>query len=245
MELIRLEDIYKTYHLGEVDVPVLRGISLDIERGELVSLMGASGSGKSTLMNILGCLDRPTSGRYWLDGQEISRLDADGRAMIRNQKIGFVFQSFNLLPRTSALENVMMPLTYTARHLSEKEGRKRAEAMLKLVGLEDRMDHEPSQLSGGQQQRVAIARSLINHPPLLFADEPTGNLDSKTSVEVLKMFQRLNEEEGITIILVTHDANVARHSNRVIRIKDGIVENDHATVMSEEDVNAPTVLAHS
>ena len=245
MELIRLEDIYKTYHLGEVDVPVLRGISLDIGRGELVSLMGASGSGKSTLMNILGCLDRPTSGQYWLDGQEISRLDSDRRAMIRNQKIGFVFQSFNLLPRTSALENVMMPLTYTARHLSEKEGRKRAEALLELVGLADRMDHEPSQLSGGQQQRVAIARSLVNHPPLLFADEPTGNLDSKTSVEVLKMFQRLNEEEGITIILVTHDANVARHSNRVIRIKDGIVENDHATVMAEEDVNAPTVLAHS
>jgi len=245
MELIRLEDIYKTYHLGEVDVPVLRGISLDIGRGELVSLMGASGSGKSTLMNILGCLDRPTSGQYWLDGQEISRLDSDRRAMIRNQKIGFVFQSFNLLPRTSALENVMMPLTYTARHLSEKEGRKRAEALLELVGLADRMDHEPSQLSGGQQQRVAIARSLVNHPPLLFADEPTGNLDSKTSVEVLKMFQRLNEEEGITIILVTHDANVARHSNRVIRIKDGIVENDHATVMAEEDVNSPTVLAHS
>ena len=245
MELIRLEDIHKTYHLGEVDVPVLRGISLEIGRGELVSLMGASGSGKSTLMNILGCLDRPTSGQYWLDGQEISRLDSDGRAMVRNQKIGFVFQSFNLLPRTSALENVMMPLTYTARHLSEKEGKKRAEALLNLVGLGDRMDHEPSQLSGGQQQRVAIARSLVNHPPLLFADEPTGNLDSKTSVEVLKMFQRLNEEEGITIILVTHDANVARHCNRIIRIKDGIVENDHATVMAEEDVNAPTVLAHS
>jgi ABC-type lipoprotein export system ATPase subunit len=245
MQLIRLDDIHKTYHLGEVDVPVLRGITLDIGRGELVSLMGSSGSGKSTLMNILGCLDRPTSGQYWLDGQEISRLDSDGRAMIRNQKIGFVFQSFNLLPRTSALENVMMPLTYTARHLSEKEGRKRAEALLNLVGLADRMDHEPSQLSGGQQQRVAIARALINHPPLLFADEPTGNLDSKTSVEVLKMFQNLNEEEGITIILVTHDANVARHSNRVIRIKDGIVENDHATVLAEEDVNAPTVLAHN
>jgi ABC-type lipoprotein export system ATPase subunit len=245
MELIRLNDIYKTYHLGEVDVPVLRGITLDIGRGELVSLMGASGSGKSTLMNILGCLDRPTSGQYWLDGQEISRLDSDGRATIRNQKIGFVFQSFNLLPRTSALENVMMPLTYTAGHLSEKQGRKRAEDLLNLVGLGDRMDHEPSQLSGGQQQRVAIARSLVNHPPLLFADEPTGNLDSKTSAEVLQMFQRLNEEEGITIILVTHDANVARHSNRVIRIKDGIVENDHAVVMAEEDVNAPTVMAHS
>ncbi|HXE53109.1 MAG TPA: ABC transporter ATP-binding protein, partial [Tepidisphaeraceae bacterium] len=159
-ELIRLEDIYKTYHLGEVDVPVLKGISLSINHGELVALMGASGSGKSTLMNILGCLDHPSSGEYWLDGQEVSALDSDGRAMVRNQKIGFVFQSFNLLPRTSALENVMMPLTYTARHLSEKEGKKRAEALLNLVGLGDRMDHEPSQLSGGQQQRVAIARSL-------------------------------------------------------------------------------------
>ena len=235
MELIRLQDITKTYHLGEVDVPVLRGISLEIGRGELVSLMGASGSGKSTLMNILGCLDRPTSGEYWLDGQEISRLSSDGRAMVRNQKIGFVFQSFNLLPRTSALENVMMPLSYTARHLSEKEGRQRAEALLKLVGLGERMDHEPSQLSGGQQQRVAIARSLINRPPLLFADEPTGNLDSRTSEEVLKMFEKLNAEEGITIILVTHDANVAQHSNRVIRIKDGIVENDHDTMSAADD----------
>src|SRR5579859_3222232 len=224
MELIRLENIYKTYHLGEVDVPVLRGISLEIGRGELVSLMGASGSGKSTLMNILGCLDRPTSGKYWLDGQEVSDFDSDGRAMVRNQKIGFVFQSFNLLPRTSALENVMMPLTYTARHLSAKEGRQRAEAMLRLVGLGDRMDHEPSQLSGGQQQRVAIARSLVNHPPLLFADEPTGNLDSKTSEEVLRMFQQLNGDAGITIILVTHDANVAKHAKRVIRISDGLIE---------------------
>jgi ABC-type lipoprotein export system ATPase subunit len=244
MELIRLNDIYKTYHLGEVDVPVLRGITLGIGRGELISLMGASGSGKSTLMNILGCLDRPSSGEYWLDGQEISRLSSDGRAMVRNQKIGFVFQSFNLLPRTSALENVMMPLTYTARHLSESDGRKRAEALLELVGLADRMDHEPSQLSGGQQQRVAIARSLVNHPPLLFADEPTGNLDSKTSEEVLKMFQKLNEVEGITIILVTHDANVARHSNRIIRIKDGIVENDHATIVPSEDIDATPAMAH-
>ena len=225
-ELIRLDDIYKTYHVGELDVPVLKGVSLSIKRGELVALMGASGSGKSTLMNILGCLDRPTSGQYWLDNQEISSLDSDGRAMVRNQKIGFVFQSFNLLPRTSAIENVMMPLSYTARHLSEKEGRKRAAALLELVGLADRLDHEPSQLSGGQQQRVAIARALINHPPLLFADEPTGNLDSKTSQEVLRMFEKLNEEEGITIILVTHDANVARHAKRVIRISDGVVEND-------------------
>jgi ABC-type lipoprotein export system ATPase subunit len=223
MDLIRLEDIYKTYHVGELDVPVLKGVSIEIKRGELIALVGASGSGKSTLMNILGCLDHPSSGRYWLDGEEISEATADQRAMIRNKKIGFVFQSFNLLPRTSALENVMMPLTYTAAHLSEKEGRQRAEDTLNLVGLGDRMDHEPSQLSGGQQQRVAIARALINRPPLLFADEPTGNLDSRTTEEVLRMVQRLNEEEGITIIIVTHDVNVANHAKRVIRMKDGVI----------------------
>jgi ABC-type lipoprotein export system ATPase subunit len=224
MELIRLTNIYKTYHLGEVDVPVLKGVSLRIERGELVALMGASGSGKSTLMNILGCLDRPTSGQYFLDGQEVSNISSDQRAMVRNKKIGFVFQSFNLLPRTSALENVMMPLSYTATHLAEKEARKRAVDLLGLVGLADRLDHEPSQLSGGQQQRVAIARALINHPPLLFADEPTGNLDSRTSEEVLQMFERLNQEEGITIILVTHDAEVAQHARRMIHIRDGIID---------------------
>src|SRR5947207_3886149 len=222
-DLIRLEDVRKTYHLGEVDVPVLKGISLAVEHGEMVALMGASGSGKSTLMNILGCLDRPTSGKYWLDGEEVSGFSPDQRAMVRNRKIGFVFQSFNLLPRTSALDQVMMPLTYTAEHLSDRESRARAEALLERVGLGDRMHHEPSQLSGGQQQRVAIARALINHPPLLFADEPTGNLDSHTSEEVLAMFQKLNQDEGITIILVTHDPGVAQHANRTIRIHDGLI----------------------
>jgi ABC-type lipoprotein export system ATPase subunit len=224
MELIRLQNITKTYHVGELDVPVLKGISMQIDRGELVALTGASGSGKSTLMNILGCLDRPTSGSYHLDGEEVSRLSTDQRARVRNQKIGFVFQNFNLLPRTTALEQVTMPLSYTATHLSERQGRERAKALLNLVGLGDRMDHHPSQLSGGQQQRVAIARALVNNPPLLFADEPTGNLDSKTSREVLEMFRRLNQDEGITIILVTHDANVAAIARRNIRMVDGLIE---------------------
>ena len=221
MPLIELKDIYKTYNLGEVDVPVLKGISLSIERGEMVALMGTSGSGKSTLMNILGCLDRPTSGEYWLDGQEISHLSADERAMVRNRQIGFVFQSFNLLPRTTALDNVIMPLAYTAGELSDREACQRATELLERMGLGDRLHHEPSQLSGGQQQRVAIARSLVNRPPLLFADEPTGNLDSHTSKDMLEMFQKINREENITIILVTHDAEVANHAQRVIRISDG------------------------
>jgi ABC-type lipoprotein export system ATPase subunit len=225
MELIRLENITKTYHLGEIDVPVLKGVSLAIDRGELVALMGASGSGKTTLMNILGCLDRPSSGRYWLDGEEVSQLSANARAMIRNKKIGFVFQSFNLLARTSALENVIMPLAYTAASLSRREARKRGAALLERVSLGDRLDHQPSQLSGGQQQRVAIARALVNNPPLLFADEPTGNLDSRTSCEILEMFQRLCDEEGITVVLVTHDAGVANYARRVVRIADGLIEN--------------------
>ena len=224
MDFIELRDIYKTYHLGEIDVPVLKGISLKVSHGEFVALMGTSGSGKTTLMNILGCLDRPSSGEFWLDGQDVVALSADEWAQLRNQKIGFVFQTFNLLPRTSALENVIMPLSYTAQHLSDQEGRQRAEDLLRRVGLGDRLDHEPSQLSGGQQQRVAIARALINNPAILFADEPTGNLDSKTSEEVLELFRRLNEEEGVTIILVTHDANVARSAKRIIRITDGMVE---------------------
>jgi ABC-type lipoprotein export system ATPase subunit len=231
MTVIELRDIYKTYHLGEVDVPVLKGVSLTVERGELVAFMGVSGSGKSTLMNILGCLDHATSGQYWLDGQEISDLSADQRALLRNHKLGFVFQNFNLLPRTSALENVVMPLSYSNEHLSDREARRRAGELLERVGLADRMHHEPSQLSGGQQQRVAIARALVNKPAVLFADEPTGNLDSHTSEEVLRMFQQLNHEDGITIILVTHDPGVAKHAQRSIRIHDGVIVN---SVMSNE-----------
>jgi macrolide transport system ATP-binding/permease protein len=228
MALLRLQDINKTYQIGEISIPVLRGISLKIQQGDFVALMGTSGSGKTTLMNILGCLDHPTSGQYWFDGQDVVELSADGRAVLRNQKIGFVFQNFNLLPRTSALENVMMPLSYTTEHTSDREARKRAEELLQRVGLGEHLDHEPSQLSGGQQQRVAIARALINHPPLVFADEPTGNLDSKTSEEVLRIFGQLNEDEGVTIILVTHDLNVARHAKRIVRIRDGIIEPERA-----------------
>ena len=219
--LIRLEHIDKAYRLGsELQVPVLKDINLEIRSGEYVALTGASGSGKSTLMNILGCLDRPTGGKYFLDGTEVGSASNDVRALIRNRKIGFVFQSFNLLPRTTALDNVIMPLQYTNESLSAKEAKKRGEEMLCRVGLAERMYHHPSQLSGGQQQRVAIARALINHPPVLFADEPTGNLDSKTSVDVMKMFDELHVR-GITIILVTHSFEVAHYAKRIIQLKDG------------------------
>ena len=218
MNLITLKNICKTYIVGDVRLPVLKSISLDVKKGEMLALTGTSGSGKSTLMNILGCLDRPTSGEYFLEGVEISRLDNDGRADVRNKKIGFVFQSFNLLPRTSALENVIMPLFYTANHLSEKQMLERGEQMLEKVGLKDRMMHEPSQLSGGQQQRVAIARALVNSPEILFADEPTGNLDSRMSEEIMDMFCQINECDGVSVVLVTHEPEIAEKAKRVVRL---------------------------
>ena len=233
MALIELENVTKTYFLGEMNVPVLKGINLTIGKGEYVALMGASGSGKSTLMNILGCLDRPTGGNYMFDGEELGRASGDRRALVRNQKIGFVFQSFNLLPRTSALENVIMPLSYTAGNLSHAERRKRGLAALAEVGIADRAGHQPSQLSGGQQQRVAIARALINRPPVIFADEPTGNLDSHTSLEVMDMFSKLNEE-GITVILVTHSAEIARYAKRTICMSDGQIVSG---IFGEEEDN--------
>jgi len=225
MGLIRLRDISKKYTLGEVEVAALRGVSLDVEKGEYVALMGPSGSGKSTLMNTLGCLDHPSGGSYLLEGQEVVRMSSDQRARLRNLKIGFVFQNFNLLARTTALENVELPLWYSSRFRGN-ERRERARRLLEKVGLADRTDHFPSQLSGGQQQRVAIARALANEPSVLLADEPTGNLDSRTSREVMDLFGRLNTEEGITIVLVTHDQEVARHARRAVVVRDGQVVAD-------------------
>ena len=219
MKLITIKDIFKTYFLGEIDVPVLKGVSLEIGQGEFVALMGTSGSGKTTLMNLLGCLDRPTSGQYWLDGEEISQLTPEGRADVRNRKIGFVFQSFNLLPRTSALENVTMPLDYSLHPVPDNVAHERGVRLLELVGLGHRMDHHPQQMSGGQQQRVAIARSLVCQPSLLLADEPTGNLDSTTTEEILQTFRKLNDEEGITIVIVTHEPDVAAHCKRTVRMR--------------------------
>src|SRR5262245_14820391 len=225
MALIELREVAKTYDLGEVKVYALRGATFTVEQGEYLALMGASGSGKSTLMNTLGCLDRPTSGSYLLAGEEVATMSRDERARIRNQRIGFVFQNFNLLARTSALDNVELPLLYS-RVVSTAERHKRAKEVLDLVNLADRLDHHPSQLSGGQQQRVAIARALVNRPSILMGDEPTGNLDSKTSREIIGLFKRLNVENGITVILVTHDQNVARNAKRKIVLQDGRIVAD-------------------
>ena len=227
MPLLRVRDLVKTYQVGDVAVRALRGVTLDIHSGEFVAVVGPSGSGKSTFMHILGCLDHPTSGEYWLEERDVSRLNDDELSAIRNRQIGFVFQGFNLLSRTSAVENVELPLLY-GKSVSASERRKRALAALDAVGLADRAEHHPNQLSGGQQQRVAIARSLLNNPSILFADEPTGNLDSRTSVEVMDIFQRLKEERGITIVLITHEPQVAEYGSRIIAFKDGQIVSDEA-----------------
>jgi len=235
--LIRLESVYKTYDLGEVQVHALRGVTLEIRAGEFVAIMGASGSGKSTLMNILGCLDKPTKGRYFLEGVDVSGMEKTDLARIRNRKIGFVFQQFNLLSRTSALENVELPTIYAG--ISQEERESRAKESLERVGLADRSHHFPSQLSGGQQQRVAIARALVNHPSILLADEPTGNLDSRTSVEIMDILQKLNHERGLTVILVTHEPDIARYSKRIVECRDGKVKRDVRVI---DRLNAAEVL---
>ena len=223
-EVIRVQDLQKIYRMGDVEVPALRGINFTIERGDFVAVMGSSGSGTSTFMNIIGCLDRPTGGNYWLEGEEVAALSADDWAHIRNQRIGFVFQGFNLLSRTTALENVELPMMYNG--FAGKERHRRAVEVLDLVGLGERHDHTPNRLSGGQQQRVAIARALVNKPSLILADEPTGNLDSATSSEIMGLFQHLNSDQGITIVLVTHEADIAAYAKRQIIFRDGGVISD-------------------
>ncbi len=235
--VIKMKAITKTYHVGEIDVHALCGVNLEVRSGEFVAIMGASGSGKSTLMNLIGCLDVPTSGRYDLDGTDVSALTPNQYADIRNQKIGFVFQGYNLLPRTSALENVELPLFYD-RLKRIIDSKKAAEKALAHVGLADRMDHESNQLSGGQQQRVAIARAMVNQPEILLADEPTGNLDSRTSVDVMSVFQKLNDQ-GITILLVTHEEDISQYARRIVSLKDGSIYDDKPVVSR---LSAQTVL---
>lgn len=222
-KVIEIRNIIRNFQLGQEIVHVLKGIDLDIEKGEYVAIMGPSGSGKSTLMNLLGCLDTPTSGRYILNGKDVSQMSDDELADIRNKEIGFVFQTFNLLPRTTALENVALPMVYSG--IAKADRMKRAEEVLTNVGLADRMDHKPNQLSGGQRQRVAVGRALVNRPSIILADEPTGNLDSKTSVEIMHLFDEIHNA-GNTVILVTHEEDVARHAHRIIRLKDGMIESD-------------------
>jgi putative ABC transport system ATP-binding protein len=223
--VISVKSLIKTYVVGEVEVRALRGVNLEVPRGEFLAVTGPSGSGKSTFMHIVGCLDRPTSGQYFLDGQDVSRMSKDALAAVRNRKIGFVFQGFNLLSRTSALDNVELPLLYGGG-LKTAERHKRALEVLNLVGLGNRTDHHPNQLSGGQQQRVAIARALINNPSILLADEPTGNLDTRTSIEVMGIFQRLNKERGITVVLITHEMDIAEYGTRIVTFRDGQVVTD-------------------
>ena len=224
--VIAVKNLVKTYVVGEVDVRALRGVSLEVHQGEFVAVTGPSGSGKSTLMHILGCLDRPTSGQYMLDGQDVSRMTKDQLALLRNQKIGFVFQGFNLLSRTTALDNVELPLLYRGGRMRATERHRLGMEALAAVGLGDRTGHHPNQLSGGQQQRVAIARALITHPSILLADEPTGNLDSRTSVEVMGIFQRLNVERGITVLLITHEHDIAEYGTRIVSCRDGLIVSD-------------------
>jgi putative ABC transport system ATP-binding protein len=222
-EVIKLENIKRFFKIGDVEVQALRGVNLTINKGEYVALMGPSGSGKSTLMNLLGCLDTPSAGKYWLSGQDVSQMDDDELAEIRNKEIGFVFQTFNLLPRSTALDNVALPLVYAG--YSRTERNERALKTLESVGLADRTDHKPNELSGGQRQRVAIARALINNPSIILADEPTGNLDTKTSYEIMELMEKIHEQ-GNTVIIVTHEEDIARRAHRIVRLRDGVVESD-------------------
>jgi putative ABC transport system ATP-binding protein len=232
--VISVKNLVKTYVVGEVEVKALRGINLEVQHGEFLAVTGTSGSGKSTFMHIVGCLDKPTSGSYLLDGEDVSRMSKDALAAVRNKKIGFVFQGFNLLSRTSALDNVELPLLYGGNQLRTAERHKRAAEMLELVGLGNRTDHHPNQLSGGQQQRVAIARALINNPSILLADEPTGNLDTRTSIEVMGIFQRLNQERGITVVLITHEVDIAEYGTRTVTFRDGLVVGDRPTAQRRQ-----------
>jgi len=235
--VISVKNLVKTYVVGEVEVKALRGVNLEVQRGEFLAVTGPSGSGKSTFMHIVGCLDRPTAGQYFLDGQDVSRMSKDALAAVRNKKIGFVFQGFNLLARTSALDNVELPLLYGGGAMRTAERHRRAKEMLEAVGLGQRFDHHPNQLSGGQQQRVAIARALINNPSILLADEPTGNLDSRTSIEVMGLFQRLNVERGITVLLITHEMDIAEYGTRIVSFRDGLVVADRAVTRRRNAVD--------